>query len=91
MPSHPQEFRDTDPRAMEAWLGVLRNKTPGERLASALDLSGFALQMCEMGVRAAHPDANDREVFLRVAARHLPRDLMIRAYAWDPESDGVAR
>jgi len=38
-----------------------------------------------------HPEASDREVFLRVAARHLPRDLMIRAYQWDPEIDGVAR
>jgi hypothetical protein len=23
-----------------------------------------------------------------VAARHLPRELMIRAYGWDPENDG---
>jgi len=38
-----------------------------------------------------HPEASDREVFLRVAARHLPRDLMIRAYKWDPEVDGVPR
>jgi hypothetical protein len=37
-----------------------------------------------------HPQASDREVFLRVAARHLPRELMIRAYSWDPEIDGDA-
>ncbi len=87
MPSHPEEFQDTDPRAMEVWLDLLRSKTPGERLATALDLSNFALQFSEMGVRKAHPDADDREVFLRVAARHLSRDLMIRAYHWDPEQD----
>jgi len=34
-----------------------------------------------------HPEASDHEVLLRVAARHLPRELMIRAYGWDPEND----
>jgi hypothetical protein len=87
---HPEEFRDTDPRAMEVWLELLRQKTPGERIATTLGLTAFALQMSEMGVRRAHPKASDREVFLRVAARHLPRDLMIRAYQWDPEIDALA-
>jgi hypothetical protein len=88
---HPEEFQDTEPRALEVWLELLRSKTPGERIAATLGLTSFALQMSEMGVRRMHPEASDREVFLRVAARHLPRDLMIRAYQWDPEIDGVAR
>ena len=46
--------------------------------------------MAEAGVRKMHPQAPDREVFLRVASRHLPRELMIRAYGWDPEIDGDA-
>jgi hypothetical protein len=28
MPSHPEEFRDTDPRAMEVWLELQRNMPP---------------------------------------------------------------
>jgi len=72
---------------MEVWLDLLRRKPPGERLARALDLSGFVLQLSEAGVRARHPQADDREVFLRTAAQHLPRELMIRAYGWDPEAD----
>ena len=44
--------------------------------------------MYEMGVRRLYPNASDHQVLLRVAARHLPRDLMIRAYGWDPE-DGT--
>ena len=61
---------------------------PGERLASTLRLSDLALKMAEAGVHKMHPHAPDREVFLRVASRHLPRELMIRAYGWDPEIDG---
>ena len=87
---HPEEFTDTDPRAMEVWLELLRRKAPGERLATTLSLAELALKMAEAGVRKAYPKAPDREVFLRVAARHLPRELMIRACGWDPEINGDA-
>ncbi len=86
MSMHPAEFTDTDPRAMEVWLELLRNKTPGERIAMAFDLTNFALRMAESGVRANYPDASEREIFLRAAALRLPRDLMIRVYGWDPEA-----
>ncbi len=89
--THPPEFTDTDPRAMEVWLDLLRRKTPGERLSAALGLTDLALKMTETGVRALYPNASERDVFLRVAARHLPRELMLRAYGWDPEPNGDAR
>jgi predicted RNA-binding Zn ribbon-like protein len=85
--THPPEFTDTDPRALEVWRNLLRSKTPGERLMMALQLSEMAIRMSEAGVRTQYPNASEREVFLRAAARRLPRDLMIRAYGWDPESD----
>ena len=89
MSKHPPEFTDTDPCAMEVWLDLLRRMTAGEKMAATLSASQFVLQMYEMGVRRLHPDADDQEVLKRVAARHLPRDLVIRAYGWDPEADGV--
>jgi hypothetical protein len=82
---HPPEFADTDPRAMEVWLSLQRRMAPGDKLTAVLDASALVLSMYEAGVRLQHPDASDREVLLRTAARHLSRDLMIRAYAWDPE------
>jgi hypothetical protein len=80
LPKHPEEFTDTDPRAMEVWLDVQRRMPPGEKIAAVLDASRLLLQMYEMGVRASHPEASDREVLLRVAARHLSPEEMIRAY-----------
>lgn len=81
---HPQPYSDTDPRAMKVWRDLLGKMPPGDKLKVTLDLSHLALRMAEMGVRSLFPQADDREVFLRVAARHLDRDLMIRAYGWDP-------
>lgn len=85
MMRHPPGETDTDPRAMEVWMNILRSKTPGQRIDIALNLTKFALQMSESGVRSRYPDASEREVFLRSAALRLPRDLMIRAYGWDPD------
>jgi hypothetical protein len=85
---HPPDYRDTDPRAMEVWLDLQRKKTPGEKLGLIFEASQMVLQMYEMGVRRLYPEADDREVLLRVAARHLDRETMVRAYGWDPEADG---
>jgi len=85
MDRHPEEFSDTDPLAREIQMEILRSKTPGERIEIAFNLTEFALQMAESGVRALHPGASEREIFLRCAAQRIPRDLMIRAYGWDPE------
>ena len=86
---HPEEFTDTDPRAMKVWRELMREKPAGEKFALAFQLTEFAMKMSEAGVRAAYPHASAREVFLRAAARRLPRELVIRAYGWDPESNVV--
>lgn len=86
--THPEEFTDTDPRAMRVWLDLQRRMPAGEKLALVLNSAQFVLQLYEMGVRRLYPEASDHEVLLRVAARHLSRELMIRAYGWDPEHDG---
>ena len=88
--THPEEFTDTDPRAMEVWLDLQRRMTAGEKLAATLKASEFLLKTWETEVRIEHPDAGEPEVRLRVAARHLSRDLMIRAYGWDPEIHGIS-
>jgi len=81
---HAEEFADTDPRALEVWLSLQRRMSMGEKLLVTLGASQFLLQMLEAGVRLDYPHASEREIFLRTAARHLDRDLMIRAYGWDP-------
>lgn len=85
--THPPEFTDTDPRAMEVWLALQRRMPPGDKIVVVLEASALLLSMYEAGVRLQHPGATEREVLLRTAARHLSRDLMIRAYGWDPEGN----
>jgi hypothetical protein len=84
---HPEPYTDTDPRAMEVWLDLLRRMPPGKKIESVFSLNRMAIQFSEAGVRIAYPNADDREVFLRAASRRLSRDLMIRVYGWDPGTD----
>jgi hypothetical protein len=41
-----------------------------------------------MGIRSRHPDADDGEVRLRLAALRLDRALVVDAFGWDPVERG---
>ena len=78
-------FSDTSPEALEVYVDLYRNMTVSERLARVFELCDLQQSLQEANVRALYPEADEREVFLRVAARRLGRDLMIKAYGWDPD------
>lgn len=82
-------FTDTDPQALEVFLALQRRMPAGQKVALVLELSEMLLQLAEQRERELHPEASDREVFLRMASRHLDRDTMIRAYGWDPAEHGI--
>ena len=81
-------YSDTHPEAMKVWLDCIRKKTPGEKVAAVFEMNEMLMRLAEAGVRKLYPNADEREVFLRVAARRLDRETMIRAYGWDPEAHG---
>lgn len=47
-----------------------------------------AAELTRAGVRLRHPSADDREIELRSIALRLGRELMVRAYGWDPDVEG---
>jgi len=78
-------FSDTSPEALEVYVDLYRNMTVSERLERVFELCDLQQSLQEANGRALYPKADDREVFLRVAARRLGRDLMIKVYGWDPD------
>jgi hypothetical protein len=79
-------YSDTDPRALEMFVTLQRERPASQKIADVFGMSTMLLQLSLADVRRMFPEAGDREVFLRMAARHLDRDMMIRVYGWDPES-----
>ena len=78
-------YEDTDPKALEVFIQLYRDMTPGERVARVFELTAFQEGLQRSSVKAMYPEADEREVFLRVAARRLDRETMIKVYGWDPE------
>ena len=76
---------DTDPQAREVHPNLFRAMTPGRACGPRFRICEFQQSLQESSVRSIYPDADEREVFLRVAARRLGRDLMIAATAGDPD------
>jgi len=79
-------YSDTDPRALEVFLRLQREMSPAQKIAAVFQMSEMLLRLSQANVRRLHPTLDDREIFLRTAARHLDRETMIRAYGWAPES-----
>jgi hypothetical protein len=79
------DYADTDPRALEVMYDLQRKMPPEEKIAWVFQLSAMALSLAEAGVRAMYPQAGEDEVVARLAARHLDRELVIRAYGWYPD------
>ena len=63
---------------------IQRRRSPEQKLADTLDLSQGLFELVKSGMRMRHPAADEREVFRRAVATRLSRELMIRAYGWDP-------
>lgn len=52
------------------------------------ELCDSAKAMAEAGLRERYPDADDREIKMRLAATWLDRPTMIKFYGWDPLEHG---
>jgi hypothetical protein len=78
-------YEDTTPQALEVFIELHRKMTPGEKVAQIFERAEFSEGLQRWSVRSMYPDADEREVFLRVAARRLDRETMIKVYGWDPQ------
>jgi hypothetical protein len=61
-------------------MDLVRNMPPSEKLRHALELSEIVRRFAEAGMRRRHPDAGEREIFLRMAEQSLGKDLYQRVY-----------
>jgi hypothetical protein len=45
-------------------------------------------ELAVAGIRLRHPNAPEREIRMRLAALWIDREVMIRVFGWDPQSEG---
>jgi len=77
-------YSDTDPKALKVFIDLQRKMSPSAKTAGIFQMLEMMWRTTEAHERQMHPEASDREIFLRVAAHRLDRQTMIRVYGWDP-------
>lgn len=65
-----------------------RKMTPEQKLERVFGLRAALQELTAAVIRQQRPDADERELRLRVASRSIPRELMVAAFGWDPEVEG---
>jgi hypothetical protein len=78
-------YSDTDPKALKVFLDLQRSMAPAQKIQSVFELNRLLRGLAEARERELHPQADDREIFLRVVARRLDRETMKRVYDWCPD------
>jgi hypothetical protein len=76
---------DTHPDALRFWLNIQHRIPPGEKLDRVAEMYDAMIDLQTAEVRRLYPQADDREVFLRVTARRLGPELMMKVYGWRPD------
>jgi len=84
-----QSISDTSPEADELMFRLWRRATPAQKLKKVFSIGKMVNDLVRGELRRRYPDAAPREIELRLAARNLPRETMIRAFGWDPELHGL--
>jgi len=76
---------DTEIGALRVFLDLHHRMPPQRKFGQMIEMYQAINATWAAQERRAHPQADERELFLRVAARRLGRELVRRAYGWAPD------
>lgn len=79
---------DTHAEAEKRLIEGYRAMMPAQKMRSLGALYRAARRFTLVDIRRRHPDADEHETQMRLAARFLEPDLMRRIYGWDPNVEG---
>jgi hypothetical protein len=79
---------DTDPRVEALLIEGYRRMSPSQKLERVRALTRAVQELALLDIRRRHPDADERELALRLASRWLEPELMVRAFGWDVREVG---
>lgn len=79
---------DTSPEADALMFRLWRQASPAQKLRKVFGVGKMVNELVRAELRKRYPEATPREIELRLAARNLSRETMIRAFCWDPELQG---
>lgn len=82
MPPAPS---DTHPAIQQMIIQGYRRMSLADKFRQVEQLNLAVLQLAAARIEQDYPGISERGLLLRLAARWLPRETMMRVFAWDPE------
>lgn len=82
------EANDTDPKIQAVLVAGYRAMSASQKLARVTALTRAVQELALLDIRRRHPEADQRELVLRLASRWIDAGLMKRAFDWDVEASG---
>jgi hypothetical protein len=79
---------DTSPAIEAILMAGYRRMDARQKLERLRALSLAVQQLALADIRRRHPEANGREVALRLASRRLEPSTMRQVFGWDPDAAG---
>jgi hypothetical protein len=79
---------DTSPEVERIMIEGYRQMSAGRKLQIMQDLINSANLLALGDIKRTHPEADWREIMLRLASRRIEPELMRKAFGWDPEAEG---
>lgn len=79
---------DTPPHVDAMMFELWRRATPAQKLRKVFGMGQMINALTRGEIRSRYPNATEREIELRLASRSLSRDLMVKAFGWDPDVHG---
>ena len=79
---------DTSPEAEQYLLAGYRRMSGGEKLARVWALNRLTINVALADIRQHHPDADEREMLLRLAVRRYGTSFVREQLGWDVEREG---
>lgn len=76
---------DTSAEARAVQVAIYRRLSPEQKLRIAFDLNRLARDVARAGLRERHPQADEREIFMRLLVLELGPELVRQAYGWQAD------
>lgn len=79
---------DTSPEVERFLLDAYRKMPGSEKIARVRALNHATIALALANIRQRHPDADEREVLLRLAVRRYGADFVREHLGWDARQEG---
>ena len=79
---------DTHPAIEAVLIKGYREMSPSQKIERVRAMTFAVQELALSDIRRRHPEADARELALRLASRWLDPELMRRAFGWDPRTEG---